>query len=407
MKPLTFEILARDKKSKARAGIIHTPNGNIQTPYLVPVATRGSIIGVSTASLKKIGIQCLFANAYHLHFKPGDKKIRNLGGLHKFMKFSRPILTDSAGFQAFSLGWGKVHGLGKIGFFPGDRTNTVAGENYAKITEEGIWFTSTYDEKTKHFIGPKESMQIQSNLGANIIMAFDECTSPMHDEAYTKQAVERTHRWALECLKFRDPKQALYGIIQGGEFKRLRVLSSKVITSLPFDGLAIGGALGRNREEMFKIVDWIVPYLDTRPVHMLGIGRVADIFNGVERGIDTFDCVETTRVARHGNLYVSPKAGGTLENQFRITIKKDEFAKDARPIDPSCPCSTCKKYTRAQIRELYRKGQRQDIRDQKSKYKYHTLATIHNVHFIHNLMTEIRKSILKGTFTQMKKAWFN
>lgn len=407
MKPLTFDIVARDKKSKARAGVIHTSNGEIKTPYLVPVATRGNLIALSATDLKKIGIQCLFANAYHLHFQPGDKKIHALGGLHKFMKFPKPILTDSAGFQAFSLGWGKVHGLGKIGFFPGARVNTTPGENYAKITEQGIWFTSTYDEKTKHFIGPKESMQIQSNLGANIIMAFDECTSPMHDEKYTARAVKRTHRWAVECLKYRDPKQALYGIIQGGEFKKLRILSSKYITSLPFNGIAIGGALGKNREEMFKIVDWIVPYLDARPVHMLGIGRIADVFNGISRGIDTFDCVETTRIARHGNLYVSPKARGTQANQFRITIKKEEFANDKRPIDPSCPCSTCNKYTRAQIHQLYRKGQRKDVPDKKAKYLYHKLATIHNIHFIHNLMQTIRASIINGTFAKLKKEWLH
>lgn len=407
MAQFSFNILASDKKSKARAGIIRTSNGDIETPYLVPVATRGSLIALESKDIEDIGIQCLFANAYHLHFKPGDKEIKKQGGLHKYMNFSKPLLTDSAGFQAFSLGWGKVHGLGKIGFFPGERTSVNPGKNYAQVTEEGVHFTSSYDDKTKSFIGPKESMQIQSNLGADIIMAFDECTSPMHGRAYTSKAVKRTHRWALESLKYHDKKQALYGIIQGGEFRSLRESSAKFIVNLEFDGIAIGGALGKDSREMFKIIDWLVPYLDQRPVHMLGIGRIRDIFEGVSRGIDTFDCVETTRIARHGNLYVSPKAGGNIKNQFRITIKKDEFRNDARPIDSTCVCSTCAHYTRKDLYAICRKGRRRDVIDKDSKFLYHKLATIHNLTFMHNLLRTIRESILKNTFTKLKKEWLS
>src|SRR3989338_1429878 len=363
--PIQFKIIAQDPKSKARAGIIKTKHGNIKTPYLVPVATKGSIKSLTPKDISSLKPQALLANTYHLHLKPGDKKIKNLGGLHKFMNFNKPIFTDSGGFQAFSLGIGAEMGVKKIGFFPGERMPSPKGDNNAKITPEGVMFKSVYPPYKEHFIGPKESMQIQSNLGADIIMAFDECTSPSSNKKYIKESMHRSHRWELESLEYHNKNQALYGIVHGGWFKDLRIKSAKYIDSLPFDGIAIGGSLGKTKKDMRKILDWIIPNLNNRPRHMLGIGWIDDLFNCIEQGIDTFDCVEMTRIARHGNLYISPKAGGNIKNKFRINIQKTIYQKDKKPIDPFCQCSTCKKYSRAKIREIYKKmtRNREDLKD--------------------------------------------
>ena len=233
MSEFSFEITAKDKDSKARMGVIKTAHGNIETPYIIPVATKGQIIALKPKDLEMLRIQCLFANTYHLHLNPGDKIIKKFGGLHKFMKFNKPIFTDSGGFQAFSLGFGRVDNIRKIGFFPNKRSlqNNKKEEKYAIITEKGVMFKSVYDKK-EHFIDAKKSMAIQSNLGSDIIMAFDECTSPYSNKAYNKKAMERTHRWALESLKYKDKKQSLYGIIQGGQYKDLRLASAKFINSL-------------------------------------------------------------------------------------------------------------------------------------------------------------------------------
>ena len=390
----SFNIKNVDKKTKARTGIIHTSHGNIETPYLVPVATRGNIIALDLADIKALKVQCMLANTYHLYLGPNNNKIKKLKGLHKFMQFPGPIFTDSGGFQAFSLGEGRRYNLRKIGFFPGKRNAEENKEVYAEITEKGVKFKSTYDDSW-HFIGPKESMQIQSDLGADIIMAFDECTSPSQNKTYMKKSMERSHKWELQSLKYRNPKQALYGIIHGGWFKDLRIKSTKFIISQPFDGIAIGGSLGKTKQEMYEILNWIAPLLDARPVHMLGIGWIDDIFECVERGIDTFDCVEMTRIARHGNLYISPAEKGNKKNKFRIEIRKQIFAKDKSPIDKTCACLTCKSYSKADLHKLY-----------KSKsLKYRKLATIHNIHFMLNLTKLIRQSINQGKFTKLKKYW--
>lgn len=398
MEPFEFKILVKDTKTRARTGIIKTKNGKIETPYLIPVATRGFIIALTKSDLKKISPQALLANTYHLHLKPGDEKIRKYGGLHKFMDFKKPIFTDSGGFQAFSLGIGREHGLRKIGFFPNNR-KTIAeknGKNYARITERGVHFISVYNEK-EHFMDAKKSMEIQSNLNSNIIMAFDECTSPTQSKEEIKRAMIRSHKWELESLKHHNPKQALYGIIHGGWYKDLRLQSTKFIKSLPFDGVAIGGSLGETKKDMYEILDWIIPYLDNdlRPRHMLGIGWVEDLFECVERGLDTFDCVETTRIARHGNLYVSPESGGDKKNKFTISIKKALYEKDKRKISKGCNCETCKKYNRCQIRNILKTDKR----------KYYRYATIHNLHFMENLTKQIRESIKKGNFSNLKKKW--
>lgn len=391
----SFTITSKDKKSHARTGIIKTAHGTIETPYFVPVATTAQIRAIDTKDVKKLNIPALLSNTYHLHCKPGESVIKKAGGLHKYMKFKGVLFTDSGGFQAFSLGLGKESGGRKLGFFPNNRQTTKKDTNlFAKVTPKGVYFTSIYDN-TKRFMGPKESMRIQSALGADIIMAFDECTSAVSDKKYIEESMHRSHLWEQQSLKFRDKKQALYGIVHGGWFKDLRLQSATFINTLPFDGIAIGGSLGPDKKSMYSILDYVIPVLDDRPRHMLGIGWIDDIFECVERGMDTFDCVETTRVARHGYLFISPKAGGKKSNKFRLSIRKSINEKDSRPIDSECNCELCKKYSRSQVRDMY-----------KSKsVEYYRLATMHNIHFMLSLMENIRNSIKKQTFTKLKKQW--
>jgi queuine tRNA-ribosyltransferase len=244
-------------------------------------------------------------------------------------------------------------------------------------------------------LDPQRSMEIQSNLGSDIIMAFDECTSPLSDYSYTKAAMERTHAWALESLRHHDRGQAIYGIVQGGWFEDLRRESTDFIAELPFEGIAIGGSLGNCKKDMHQVLDWVVPRLDQRPRHLLGIGEIDDLFESVQRGIDTFDCVSPTRIARRGNLYILPQSGGRRENKFRITIKSPRHKEDGQPIDPACGCPTCKNYSRAYLRHLYRSGE----------LTYFRLASLHNVYFMLRLSREIRQSIRQGTFMELKRRW--
>jgi queuine tRNA-ribosyltransferase len=391
----SFQIQKKDVYTRARRGVIRTSRGCIETPYFVPVATLASIRSLGADDMEALGVQCTLANTYHLHLKPGDEAIKRLCGLHRFMGFEGPIFTDSAGFQAFSLGFGREHNINKVGgVFPEGRTTEEKKENLTKITDEGIRFKSVYDG-TWHFLDAKASMRIQSNLGSDIIMAFDECTSPLSDYDYTRKAMDRTHDWARLSLEHHDLKQAIYGIIQGGWFEDLRRESTEFISSLPFDGIAIGGSLGNCKEDMHQVLDWVLPRLDGRPRHLLGIGEIDDIFECVERGIDTFDCVSPTRIARRGNLYIRPESGGRPENKFRISIKATENKEDPQPIDQNCSCPTCRRYSRAYLRHLY----------VAKELSYFRLASMHNVHFMLRLMEEIRESINSGTFLPLKKKW--
>ncbi|MDD1750105.1 MAG: tRNA guanosine(34) transglycosylase Tgt [Methanothrix sp.] len=425
---ISFEILKQDKETHARLGLIKTRRGDIETPYLVPVATLGSVRALGSDDLTEVGVQCSLANTYHLHLKPGDELIKQLGGLHRFMGFDRPLFTDSGGFQAFSLGFAREHNIGKIGnIFPqelyrdyrrkyddkcAERKNgsgegieyreneKINGkeskkENLTRITDEGISFKSLSDGAW-HFLNAEKSMKIQSNLGSDIIMAFDECTSPLSDYDYTRKAMLRTHNWAEESIRYHDKNQALYGIIQGGWFEDLRHESTEAISAQPFDGIAIGGSLGNSKQDMHQVLDWTVPRLDDdRPRHLLGIGEIDDIFECVARGIDTFDCVSPTRIARRGSLLLSPQAGGSQENKFHINIKTAKFKEDRGPVDPCCSCSTCRTYSRAYLRHLY----------VSRELSYFRLATLHNLHFMLRFMEEIRKSIKAGTFAELKNKW--
>ncbi|MCX6678993.1 MAG: tRNA guanosine(34) transglycosylase Tgt [Methanothrix sp.] len=409
MSAISFEILRQDKETHARLGLIKTRRGDIETPYLVPVATMGSVRALGSDDLHSLGVQCTLANTYHLHLNPGDELIARFGGLHRFMGFDRPMFTDSGGFQAFSLGFAREHNISKIGnIFPQDyrkkyddredekeMPKAANKENLTKITDEGISFKSLSDGAW-HFLNAEKSMKIQSNLGTDIIMAFDECTSPLSDYDYTKKAMQRTHNWAEESIRYHDKNQALYGIIQGGWFDDLRKESTQAITEKPFDGIAIGGSLGNSKQDMHQVLDWTVPRLDDdRPRHLLGIGEIDDIFECVARGIDTFDCVSPTRIARRGSLLLSPQAGGSQENKFHINIKNLQFKEDCRPIDTNCSCSTCRTYSRAYLRHLY----------VSRELSYFRLATLHNLHFMLRFMEEIRESLRTGTFAQMKDKW--
>ncbi len=416
MSILNFKILKKDGKSQARLGLIETRNGVIETPYFIPVSTLGSLRSLDTRDMDELGVQCSLCNTYHLHLRPGDELVKRMGGIHKFMNFPRPLFSDSGGFQAFSLGFAREHNIGKIGFFPaelsarrgspkppevsGRRRPATSeacerpGENLTKISDEGIHFKSIYDGSW-HFFDAKKSMEIQSNLDTDIIMAFDECTSPFSNYEYTKKSMERTHNWAKKSLQYHDKKQALYGIIQGGCFEDLRDESTKFISSLGCEGIAIGGSLGNCKADMHRILEWVVPKLDSRPRHLLGIGDIDDLFECVERGIDTFDCVSPTRNARRGGLFVLPQSGGSIENKFRINIGGEKYKEDSQPIDPACGCSTCQNYSRAYLRHLLSVGE----------LSYYRLASIHNVHFMLRLMESIRESLKNGNFFELKKQW--
>jgi queuine tRNA-ribosyltransferase len=454
MGALSFEILKQDKQSAARLGLIKTRRGDIQTPYLVPVATMGSVRALGSDDLLSLGVQCTLANTYHLHLLPGDELIARLGGLHRFMGLKRPTFTDSGGFQAFSLGFAREHNISKIGnIFPEEmasseqcsdpkegpdqskdhekclnsdwdhaeiykdyrkkyddnrierrivssdrekaRQKAKKKENLTRISDDGISFKSLADGAW-HFLNAEKSMKIQSNLGSDIIMAFDECTSPLSDYDYTRKAMQRTHDWAEESIRYHNKDQALYGIIQGGWFEDLRRESTQAISDQPFNGIAIGGSLGNSKQDMHQVLDWTVPRLDDdRPRHLLGIGEIDDIFECVARGIDTFDCVSPTRIARRGSLLLSPQAGGSQDNKFHINIKSAKFKEDISPIDPNCTCSTCATYSRAYLRHLY----------VSRELSYFRLATLHNLHFMLRFMEEIRESIRTGTFAEMKEKW--
>ncbi len=393
----SFRILKEDCRCKARLGTISTRRGCIHTPCFVPVATFASVRSLDSNDLEQLGAECALANTYHLHQSPGDEVIRDLGGLHRFMSFPKPIFSDSGGFQAFSFGLGREHNIGKIGcIFPGKRRFGEGRENLTRITDEGIAFRSQHDG-ARHWLDAKKSMVIQSNLGSDIVMAFDECTSPLSEYEYIKEAMERSHRWGEISLQCRDKRQAIYGVIHGGWFEDLRRESTDFSASLPFDGLAIGGSLGQSKEDMHRVLDWVVSALegDGRPRHLLGIGEIDDIFEAVGRGVDTFDCVNPTRIARRGSLYISPESGGRPENHFRISIKAARFRTDDLPIDPGCSCPTCQRYSRAYLRHLFAANE----------LSYYRLASIHNLHFVLALMRNIQKSIGEGSFQELKGRW--
>lgn len=389
MSAIDFNILATD--GAARRGEMRTPHGVVQTPAFVTVGTQASVKGVTPMELAAAGAEMLLANTYHLYLRPGPDLVAELGGLHRFMAWDGPLMTDSGGYQVFSLGFGLEHGIGKlVGMFPDEPSDGLGGPRHpgqrpklTRVDDEGVTFTSHIDG-SRHRLTPRSSIAIQEQLGADIIVAFDEPTSPLHDEGYTAQALERTHRWAAECLQARTrPDQALYGVIQGGAFESLRKASADYIGAQRFEGFAIGGSLGRTKRDMERVLEWSVPLLpDSVPRHMLGIGEPEDLFGCVARGIDTFDCVAPTRHARHGTLYTA--AG-------KITISATRFRDDDAPIESGCGCYTCQTFSRAYLCHLFRARE----------LLAYTLASIHNLHAILGLMAQIRHAITDGKFASL------
>ncbi|MFQ6117349.1 MAG: tRNA guanosine(34) transglycosylase Tgt [Candidatus Bipolaricaulia bacterium] len=394
----TFEITARD--GEARAGRLTTPHGLIETPSFVAVGTQATVKAVSPEELQEIGIQIIIANTYHLHLRPGEDLIEKMGGLHRFMHWDGPLMTDSGGFQVFSLGAGKEQGVGKIApIFPeeGDRGGHFKpkGRPLVAIDEEGVEFIS-YLDGSRHRFTPEGVIEIERKLGADIVLVLDECTSPLHDYDYTKRAMERTHRWASRALEeFKrtdDGGQALFGIVQGGAYRDLREESARFISGLDFDGYAIGGSLGKSKREMHRVLEWAVPLLpENRPRHLLGIGEVEDIFAAVERGIDLFDCVAPTRMARNGTLFVKDS------ERFRMHIRGAQYREDPRLIEERCNCSTCRNYSRAYLRHLFEAKEILAMR----------LATIHNLYFLESLMRQIRAAIAEGRFAELRREWLS
>jgi queuine tRNA-ribosyltransferase len=384
---INFEIEA--EHGPARAGLLHTPHGDVHTPVLCPVATQATVKSLDPDELHALGAELVLANAYHLYLRPGADIVADFGGLQRFMSWDGPLITDSGGWQVFSLGFGLEHGVGKIaGIFPDEDQprQRPRGQKprMTRIDNDGVTFTSHIDGSTHRFT-PEVSIGIQEKLGADLILAFDECTSPLHDEAYTAQALERTHRWARRSIAARSrTDQGLLGIVQGGPFEHLRRSSATFIASLGFNGFAIGGSLGRTKDDMRAILEWTIPALPAdKPRHLLGIGEPEDIFDAVERGIDMFDCVAPTRHARHGALYTP---------EGRLMIHNARFHEDFTPIDPECGCYTCTSFTRAYLRHLF-------IADELLGYR---LATIHNLTFILGLVARIRAGIVGGNLAEVR-----
>ncbi|HAJ44493.1 MAG: hypothetical protein UV99_C0006G0019 [Parcubacteria group bacterium GW2011_GWC1_43_61] len=377
---MEFNILKKSKKSNARLGVLKTPHGLVETPALVPVATQAVVKTLTSEEAEAAKCQMLIANTFHLHLKPGEKIVKNSGGIHEFMNWNRPLMTDSGGFQIFSLGFGYDLGVGKVlGFFPGKKgeglvIDKTAQPKKVRITSQGAYFKSPITGE-ELFIGPKESIKIQEALGADIIFAFDECTPPFSSYEYVQKAIKRTHDWAKICVDNKKSNQALFGIVQGSKFQDLRSESAKYINSLGFDGFGIGGDLGETKKDMTKILSWIIPHLDEeKPRHMLGIGRLDDMENIIKSGIDLFDCTVPTHYARRGIAFVS---GG------KLNLSKSIFLKDKKPLDSKCECSVCQNYKRHYIAHLWKAKEITAMR----------LLTFHNLYFFNIFVENIRQKI--------------
>lgn len=371
---ISFKVLKKSVKSRARLGVIKTPHGEMETPCLVPVATQAVIKTLTSDQVKRTKSQLLISNTFHLHLKPGEAWVKKAGGLHKYMNWQGGLMTDSGGFQVFSLGFGRDHQVSKISSRNAAEVQIGQQPKLLKITEEGVHFTS-YIDGTKLFLGPKESIKIQEDLGADIIYAFDECTPPNANYEYTRESVERTHRWAKKCLLVKKSRQALYGIVQGGRFKDLRQLSARYISGLPFDGFGIGGEFGSEKKTMHQMLSWVMAELpENKPRHLLGIGFTEDIPNIIKAGIDTFDCIVPTNQARHGMAFTS---------QGKLDLNKTKFLKDQKPLDSKCGCEVCGSYRRGYISHLIRAKEITGL----------SLLTFHNLYFFNSLVENYRKMI--------------
>lgn len=376
----SFKILKKSKKSRARLGVIKTPHGEIETPAFIPVATRGTVRTLDTQEVEELGSQALICNTYHLHLAPGEKIVKKAGGIHGYMHWDKPLMTDSGGFQVYSLGFGSDHGMGKV-LKEGVEKTLEKGEQpvAVKITDDGVHFRSPIDGK-ELYLNPKKSIQIQEALGADIMFAFDECTSPIADEAYVRASLEKTHRWAQECIDAKtSKKQALYGIAQGSSFKHLRIESAKVIGAMDFDGFGFGGDFGYDKKVLKNMISAVSDELpEHKPRHVLGIGHPEDFAIIGQAGGDTFDCIAPTHYARRGVVFTS---------KGRIDIRKPRFVNDiGKPLDPNCRCVVCKNYSRGYVSSLIRAKELSGMK----------LATMHNLFFFNALAASVRKRIKNG-----------
>ncbi len=366
MYAVKYELIKTCKQTGARLGRLHTPHGVIETPIFMPVGTQATVKAMTPEELKEIGSQIILSNTYHLYMRPGHDLIERAGGLHKFMNWDKPILTDSGGFQVFSLG------------------------PLRKIKEEGVEFRSHLDG-SKHFLSPEKATEIQNALRSDIIMAFDECAPYPADRQYVKNSLERTTRWLERCKaahKYPE-KQALFGIVQGGMYKDLREQSAKEITAIDLPGYAIGGlSVGEPKDMMYEVLDYTVPLLpEDKPRYLMGVGSPDDLLEGVLRGIDMFDCVLPTRIARNGTAMTS---------QGKVVVRNASYAEDFTSLDPECDCYTCKNYTKAYLRHLIKCNEILGAR----------LLTIHNLRFLLKMMENVREAIKEDRLLDYKKDFF-
>ena len=367
MAAVTYELIKKDSRTKARRGRVNTPHRPIETPVFMPVGTAGTVKAMKPEEVRDMGAQIILGNTYHLYLRPGHEVVKAAGGLHKFMNWERAILTDSGGFQVFSLG------------------------AMRKISEEGVEFRSHIDG-SKHMLSPEKSMEIQNALGSDIMMAFDECAPYPADRNYVKNSLERTTRWLKRCKEYHKntEQQSLFGIMQGGMYKDLRKQSAEEIVELDLPGYAIGGlSVGEPKEIMYEVMDDCVDYLPAdKPRYLMGVGSPDCLFEGVERGIDMFDCVLPTRIARHGMAMTS---------QGRVNIKNAKYERDFTPLDPNCDCYTCRNYSKAYLRHLFKSDE----------ILSSMLMTTHNLHFLVNTMAGIRKAIEEDRFLEYKKEFYD
>lgn len=417
MKP-KFKVVKKDGNS--RVGKLETAHGVIETPSFVPVGTKATVKALPPNILEEIGCQIVLGNTYHLNLQPGLEVIEKAGGLHKFMNWEKPIMTDSGGFQVFSLGVGLESGEGKVlksmhnpglstqfqtGIGNSNILNEIENEplklsqkvRLAKVTKEGVTFQSHIDG-SKYFLGPKESIEIQHKLAADLIVAFDDHESIKYTKDELVKSLELTEIWGLQSLKYhqKEGNSLLYGVVHGATNKELRVRSAK-FTDKHFEAIAIGGIYG-TKKDLYQIVEWVIDEVEEGKIkHLLGIGEVEDLLNGVERGIDMFDCVAPMRRARNASIYLSPKNGGNAKNNFTLNIAKSEFRMDQKSLDPACLCYTCQNFSRSYLHHLFKA----------EELLFYYLSTYHNVYFIENLMKQIRDTIFSGQFKKLKSFWLS
>jgi len=381
---LRFEIVARD--GDARAGVLHTPHGPVETPCFVPLATRGSVKGLLADEVAEVGYEMVLGNTYHLMLAPGGERVAALGGLHEFMSWERAIITDSGGFQVFSLAYGAVADEVK-----GRRGRPPLEGGVLEISEEGVRFRS-YIDGAEQFLSPERSMEVQAQLGSDIALVFDECTPFRADRDYTAASTERTHRWLDRCLEWHGengpPGQAVFGIVQGGTYEDLRRESAEAVGAAGVDGIAIGGTLGRDKEQMREVIEMAVgPLPADAAKHLLGIGEPDDLVDGIARGIDSFDCAVPTRLGRHG-MALAPLPG----KRFRYDVRKRSNQDEAGPLVEGCPCPACTKHSRAYVHYLSRAEELTGVR----------LLSLHNLTYVAELAAGSRRAIVEGRFADYR-----